>query len=318
MDKKQLGLRIDSDWTFNVNTQIREQLRCKMAAGELQLGDMLPSASQLADELGVNRNTINLVYNQLRDEGFVTMNKGRGTQITQKAAQLRKESAAQLKLIEETVQRAKNEGHDLQSFFTMGFSYMMMQQESSSAFTANILLIECKGHDHFFYSRAIEQAAGGNVKTVFLEDLPEASGIRDILQGIDVVVTTLNHASEVRRKFSAFDCRIVVIGADAKPSILVELAGLERGTHVAFACLGKTGGEWMAERVKEAGIHHLSMETIGWKEEDHSQTSLDQVDRIYASDAVFQELYKLAPDKVTMYPMKLEQSSENLLQNMIL
>jgi DNA-binding transcriptional regulator YhcF (GntR family) len=42
---------------------------------------MLPTASQLVDELRLNRNTVNWVYNQLRDEGLVTIQKGRGTQI---------------------------------------------------------------------------------------------------------------------------------------------------------------------------------------------------------------------------------------------
>ena len=44
-------------------------------------GEMLPSTSQLADELGLNLNTINNAFTQLRNEGLVTMQRGRGTQV---------------------------------------------------------------------------------------------------------------------------------------------------------------------------------------------------------------------------------------------
>ena len=93
MEEQPLILKVNPDLSFSVNTQIKEQLKWLIGTGHIQPGDMLPSASQLADNLGLNRNTVNWVYNQLRDEGLVTMQKGRGTQVTSGAEteQLRRE-----------------------------------------------------------------------------------------------------------------------------------------------------------------------------------------------------------------------------------
>ncbi|WP_433744112.1 GntR family transcriptional regulator [Paenibacillus amylolyticus] len=318
MDTKQLTLRLDPDWTFNVNTQIREQLKCLIAMGIIQSGDMLPTANQLAEELGVNRNTINLVYNQLRDEGFVTMNKSRGTQVTAKGQLYHEQSLLLMDLIKETVKQVEMNNIELKPFFMTGLAYAL-QQSSFPAGQADILFVECKGHDHIFYRQVIEKTTGLNVETLFLEDLPvHENSINDKLQHIKIVVTTLNHAKEVKKYFAASNIKILVIGADVEPSLLLEISSLEKNTRVSFICLGKIGGEWMARRVQEAGIHHLNVKTFGWEgeyEQEESLRLLQKTDRVYASAAVFPALFKLAPDKVVPYPMRLEQSSANLLND---
>ncbi|MOA51249.1 hypothetical protein D3C78_1743710 [compost metagenome] len=72
----------------------------------------------------------------------------------------------------------------------------------------------------------------------------------------------------------------------------------------------------MASRVEEAGIHLKQANTLGLQGEDKEQVAsmLEQSDRIYASSAVFQTVQQMLPDRVELYPMHLEKSSENLLR----
>ncbi|MBW7456203.1 winged helix-turn-helix domain-containing protein, partial [Paenibacillus sepulcri] len=79
--RNKICLQVDHRLTFSVNTQIKEQLKWLIGTGQIETGDMLPAASQLAATLGLNRNTVNWVYTQLRDEGLVSMQKGKGTQV---------------------------------------------------------------------------------------------------------------------------------------------------------------------------------------------------------------------------------------------
>lgn len=316
MDKNKLLLQADPELNFNVNTQIREQLKWLIGMGLIGPGDMLPPAGQLAEELGINRNTINWVYTQLRDEGLVTMQKGRGTQVTAAAQQLRKQRVPMLELLENTIRGAEEKGIDLQPFFTAGLAYVLLHPSKPSA-QQPILLVECKGHDHLFYSKAIAEATGGKVETLFLEDLRNnKTAVGEAVERFPFIITTVNHAEEVKQLFGRLEGKIRVIGATVEAALLLEIAALKQGSRVAFACLGKTGGEWMASRVREAGIRQIQAEMLGWEEEGKPAGSLREADKIYASAAVYPELAKLAPDKVALYPMRLEESSETLLRDL--
>ena len=68
--------------------QIRSQIVHAVATGELRAGDALPSVRSLAADLGVNMHTVNKAYAVLRDEGHVTMRRGSGVVIADRAASL--------------------------------------------------------------------------------------------------------------------------------------------------------------------------------------------------------------------------------------
>ncbi|MBA9084158.1 hypothetical protein FHR92_000612 [Fontibacillus solani] len=132
----------------------------------------------------------------------------------------------------------------------------------------------------------------------------------------DIVVTTLNHAEQVKMLVPQYDHKVHVIGATVEPSALIHIARLNAEAGVTFICLGKSGGEWMANRVEEAGIHLNQANTVGLNGADKELvvSILEQSDQIYASSAVFPAVKQMLPDKVELYPMHLEKSSENLLK----
>jgi DNA-binding GntR family transcriptional regulator len=59
--------------------QIAAELRAKIDAGELRPGEQVPSANQLADQYGVNRNTALRALKLLAEEGLITMEQGWGS-----------------------------------------------------------------------------------------------------------------------------------------------------------------------------------------------------------------------------------------------
>jgi len=62
-----------------VYKQIASSIRARIEAGELLPGAQLSPIRALADELGVNRDTVSLAYDQLQTEGWVESTVGRGT-----------------------------------------------------------------------------------------------------------------------------------------------------------------------------------------------------------------------------------------------
>ncbi|MFG1399968.1 aminotransferase class I/II-fold pyridoxal phosphate-dependent enzyme [Roseixanthobacter pseudopolyaromaticivorans] len=63
--------------TGRTATEIAQSIRLAVDAGRLKRGASLPTVRQLAEELGINRNTVAAAYKQLSDSGIV---EGRGRQ----------------------------------------------------------------------------------------------------------------------------------------------------------------------------------------------------------------------------------------------
>jgi GntR family transcriptional regulator len=61
--------------------QIVEQIRRKVASGELKQGDQLPTVRQLATDLRVNFNTVARAYRLLDEARLISTQQGRGTYI---------------------------------------------------------------------------------------------------------------------------------------------------------------------------------------------------------------------------------------------
>lgn len=62
-----------------IYTQLVEQVKQLVAAGNLKPGDQLPTVRQLAADLRVNFNTVARAYRMLHDEGVLSTQQGRGT-----------------------------------------------------------------------------------------------------------------------------------------------------------------------------------------------------------------------------------------------
>lgn len=78
-----LWFNIDRSETLPLTKQICEQLRAKILTRELSAGERLPSTRKLAQELGVSRNVMINVYEQLMSEGYLEGREGSGTYVAE-------------------------------------------------------------------------------------------------------------------------------------------------------------------------------------------------------------------------------------------
>jgi GntR family transcriptional regulator len=61
--------------------QVAAEIRRAIAEGEAAPGERLPSAIDLAEVIGVNKNTVMRALHILRDEGLVDFTRGRGIRV---------------------------------------------------------------------------------------------------------------------------------------------------------------------------------------------------------------------------------------------
>jgi len=73
---------VNLDRSGPIYKQIYENLRVAILEGRLKAGERLPSTRELAQNLGVSRNTALLAYDQLAAEGYISGNIGSGSFVT--------------------------------------------------------------------------------------------------------------------------------------------------------------------------------------------------------------------------------------------
>jgi len=68
-----------------------EEIKKRAVRGHYPPGSQLPSVREMAQEMGVNPNTIARVYTELEREGFVFTRRGQGSYITDNARRIERE-----------------------------------------------------------------------------------------------------------------------------------------------------------------------------------------------------------------------------------
>ena len=88
----------------SINEQIKQQIISFVDLGVLKAGDKLPSVRMLAQDLGINPNTVAKAYSQLEEEGIIyTVNK-KGVFVADEARDARASLQAEM-LINEIKQK---------------------------------------------------------------------------------------------------------------------------------------------------------------------------------------------------------------------
>jgi GntR family transcriptional regulator len=92
--------------------QLVEQVRRRVAAGQLAPGDDLPSVREVAQALALNPMTVSKAYSLLEAEGVLERRRGLGMTVARGAA-AKKGPAGRAELLRPTLERAAAEAREL-------------------------------------------------------------------------------------------------------------------------------------------------------------------------------------------------------------
>ena len=84
-------LTIDTRDPRPIYQQVVDGIKEVIARGDLQEGTSLPPVRQLANDLGVNLNTIAIAYRELQKDGLITVRHGSGSVVASRTASERNE-----------------------------------------------------------------------------------------------------------------------------------------------------------------------------------------------------------------------------------
>ncbi len=81
-------LHIDYNSGEPISHQIAAQIKWMVVSGKLQVGDKLPSIRELSRRLKINPTTVTRIYNELANDGVITLRQGQGAFVSDGAPAL--------------------------------------------------------------------------------------------------------------------------------------------------------------------------------------------------------------------------------------
>ena len=81
-------IRINQQSKIPIFRQLTEEIKLKIASGELSKGEQLPSVREMAVSLSLNPNTVMKSYKELEKEGFVKTKTGKGVFVNENLSDL--------------------------------------------------------------------------------------------------------------------------------------------------------------------------------------------------------------------------------------
>jgi len=213
--------KIDPHSPMPIHVQIREQIKWLIGKDLLKPGDSLPSTNQLANQLSINRNTIQSVYSQLKEDGLLNVQRGKGTQIAsgEKVTQFKKQNPY-FSFIEHIIKDADDAGYNIENMLLSGFAYIQLFDQPRKR-KQRYLFVECKVSSCVFYLNEIKRMTSAEIN-----EIDVSSPKDDLMTAIDhadIIVTRTDFAEIVRGFVNDDRKKVISVGDTNDVSLLLEM-----------------------------------------------------------------------------------------------
>ena len=247
------NLNISESSGIPIYRQIVEQIRYMIESGALTEGEQLPSARLLADNLGINRNTIAKAYSLLRDTGLITTRGRFGT--TVRAEQLAN-----------PIQAYNTDARDLllgpiHECLTLGVSAEEVASLARHiAFEASseqikITFTECNDERARAFAKDLSERLGLEVVPSLIAELDSTATDSDLL------ITTFFHLAEVRRwaRDVGQDIETAAIVVAPHVQTLVKIAAIPKTAKVAVRYSTDEQAEHIRDSLRDACPNEITV-----------------------------------------------------------
>lgn len=222
MERSGLLFHVDTHSPLPISVQIRDQIKWLIGKDLLKPGDTLPSTNQLADQLSINRNTIQGVYSQLKEEGLLHIQKGRGTQVAGEEEILKfKRQNSYFPFVEQTIKEAYDLGYNVENMLLSGFAYMQLFGQPLKR-KLRYLFIECKVNSCIFYLDEIRRMTSAEIETIDVSSSSEELLI-EAIRNADVIVTRADFAERMKKFADPAQKTVISVGTTNDVSLLLNM-----------------------------------------------------------------------------------------------
>jgi len=301
-------IRINRSVVVPLVDQIRDQVVAAISTGDLKPGDRLPPIRQLAQFLGINRNTVGQAYRLLEQEGYLVTRAGGGTTIAGSADTVVVRGQALRNLIRSALAEATAAGFTAQEFAELAY----YEAAREPLYVASIAVIDDYPGELSSLGTAARGALPGcSVREILLAELAimdeEARARR--LAGFDFALVPFYSLQRATELLKAIGPPILAAGVGPSLAVLHRIQRESAGKRVAIVCTELIGPERMERRLRGAGVA-LGSAVHGHVGDPRLPAVLAGCDLVIASEGSVDAVRSAAPDKsVITYTALLDEPS---------
>ncbi|AKH83957.1 hypothetical protein AA958_19165 [Streptomyces sp. CNQ-509] len=292
----EVNIAVNRTLGIPLTTQIRNQIVNAITTGDLQPGQRLPTVRQLAEFLGINRNTVGQAYRQLENDGHVITRAGGGTTVAGDPSITTPTPDTLQDLVRNALAQACSAGFTAREFAEL-VHHTSAQEDTAPA--SRILVIDDYRGELDFVCATIRRALpGSTVDAALVADL-RASGpeeLRARLAGFDCALVAFYCLEKVRPLLTEANLPIVAAGIGPTLNSLRRIADECTGKQTAIVCTEPNGPAHMAAALRRAGVTFTAAPRLAHVHDQDLTQILAACDVVIASQGSADAVAHLAHD----------------------
>ncbi|MDK2882445.1 MAG: hypothetical protein PWP12_79 [Bacillota bacterium] len=312
------GLLINPKSGIPLYVQLKSQIKHFISAGVWEPGLKLPTERELAETLGVSRNTVSTAYKELEAEGFLVSLQGRGTFVAGENPDKKKTSRKErlLRIIDLALEEAAELGFNPDDFLAFAVSRAREQKELLS--TLRLAFVAPASEEAVYFKEELLSEAGVQVLSCSLAEVRERPDeARRRCRGVDLIVTTLGEVEEVERLLRPAGKPVVGVSLELELGTIVRIARMPTGSTLLLLCSEEVFGERVKDSLQNAGISGIRVQVSTDKGEGFKNL-IDEADAVAVSIDRLVEVKKLTTREVIPLRYRLDAGSLNMLRCLLL
>lgn len=245
------NIRVSEHSDIPIYRQIVTQLTFMIEMGQLRDGERLPGSRLLADNLGINRNTVAHAYGALREQGLVTAH-GRNGMVVTGAEQARSASRTRDRA-REILQTATRECLEL-GLTPSDVQDLVLGLAARTADDApTVSFVECNADRAHYFTGELEKHLGITVRPLVLGDFDPAR------ERPDLVLTTFFHLAEVRGLLRGPATEVIALVAAPHIHTLLQIAQVPGNRTVGLWYSTEDQAVSIRDSLTQAGITNIEV-----------------------------------------------------------
>ena len=317
---KTLPLEINRKTGIPIYLQLSRQIEQMVLSGHWEKGMKLPTEREMAQRLGLSRNTVSMAYRELESQGLLFSRQGRGTFVTMGLNTMgprdRRERLAGA--LEMCLEEALLLGFDPEEFVASARAVAERKREALTQI--RVAFVECNREQLDYFTKQLELGAGVKIIPVMVDDLRrQAEAVRWTLSGVDMVVTTFFHLEEVKDLLRGSKAEVLGIALDPVMETMVRMARVGQDQKVGLVCLSEAFSERVAKSLANGGID-LEFSFTTSRDEGELKKFLADLSVVMVSPGRKREVERLCPNgtEVVEFIYRPDAGSINLLKSTLL
>lgn len=297
---------IDKSNKMPLYLQLKDLVKYYISTGAIQDNHQLPGVNKVAQELGINFETIRKAYKELEKEGLISMERGRGTFVTlykdfiSKTTPKRDLELDPVSVFKNIMRRLLQADKNLEEVkIIIDQAFHKISLESSSQF---IIFTECNALQINEISKLLKDYLNLNVKPVFLKDLKdEVQRAFTEEKKLLAIVTTGFHMNDVRNIIGDLPLDVHVLITNMSPETRRQLDSFNEHIQFGFICRDRESLLLYNDLLKAELSHDRKLSSCVLEEKSKVNNILTSVNVLLITPAVYEEIKKKAPSDLLIF-----------------